>query len=45
MNKIAGLGLKNLILVAVFVIIFIVIMKTILTKHPVKGVSEFVQAV
>lgn len=45
MNKLAGLGIKNLVLVSVFVIIFIVIMKTILTKHHVNGVSEFVQAV
>lgn len=45
MNKIAGLGLKNLVLVALFTMIFIVILKTVLTKHPVKGVSEVVQAV
>ena len=39
-QKLAGLGLKNLILVTFFVIIAIVVLKTILTKHPVKGVSE-----
>ncbi len=45
MNKIAGLGLKNLVLVALFTIVAIVVLKTILTKHPIKGISEVVQAV
>lgn len=45
MDKFLGLGLKNLIGVLLFVIIGIVVLKTVLTKHPVKGVSEVVQAV
>ena len=45
MNKLAGLGMKNLVLVALFVMIFVVIMKTVFTKYHVKGVSEVVQAV
>lgn len=44
-NKIAGLGLKNLVLTALFTIITIVVLKTVLTKHPIKGVTEVVQAV
>lgn len=45
MQKMAGLGLKNLVLVTLFVIVGIVVLKTVLTKHPIKGVSEVVQAV
>lgn len=45
MNKVAGLGLKNLTLVLLFVIVGIVVLKTIFTKHHVKGVSEVIQAV
>lgn len=44
-KKLAGLGLKNLVLVTLFVIVAIVILKTVMTKHPVKGVSEVIQAV
>lgn len=40
-----GLGLKNLIGVAIFVILFIVMLKVITIKHPVKGVTELVQTV
>lgn len=43
--KFAGLGLKNLVIVSLFVMMMIVVLKTVLTKHPVKGVSEIVQAV
>lgn len=45
MNKLAGVGLKNLVVISLFTIIFIVMLKTILAKHPVKGVSEVVHAV
>jgi hypothetical protein len=45
MDKLAGVGLKNMIVIALFTMIFIVVSKTILTKHPVKGISEVVQAV
>ena len=40
-----GLGVKKLIGISIFVIIFIVMLKVILTKYPVKGVSDVVQAV
>jgi len=40
-----GLGLKNLFGVALFTIFVIVLLKVVLTKHPIKGVSEVVQAV
>lgn len=43
--KLAGLGLKNLVLVSLFVIVFIVMLKTILIKHPIAGVTEVVSAV
>jgi hypothetical protein len=42
--KLGGLGLKNLIVVATFTLVFIVMMKVIFTKYPVKGVSEVVQS-
>lgn len=40
-----GLGLKKLIGIGVFVILFIVILKVVLTKYPVKGVTDVIQAV
>ena len=45
MGKFGGVGLKNMVVIALFTMIIIVVMKTVLTKHPVKGVSEVVQAV
>lgn len=40
-----GLGLKNALMLAVFVMLFILAGKVIFTKYPVKGVSELFQAV
>lgn len=46
MEKIfGGVGLKGAVILAVFTILFIVVAKVILTKYPVPGVSEVVQAV
>lgn len=45
MNRLGGVGLKNLIVILIFVIIGIVVLKTVLTKHPVKGVTEIIQNV
>lgn len=45
MEKFAGLGLKNLVLVSFFVILMIVMLKVIFTKYPVKGVSEVIHTV
>ena len=45
MNKFAGLGLKNLVVVALFTMLFIVLAKVVFTKYEVAGVSQVVQAV
>lgn len=44
-SKFAGVGLKNLVVISIFVMVFIVIMKVVFTKHHVEGVSELVQTV
>jgi hypothetical protein len=43
--KFAGLGLKNMVITAIFTMLFIVLMKTVVTKHPIPGVTEIVTAV
>lgn len=45
MGKFAGVGLKNLILIALFVMVFIVMMKVVTNKHEIPGVSQVVNAV
>ena len=40
-----GLGLKNAVLLSLFVMVFIVVMKTVLIKHPVPGLTEVASAV
>jgi hypothetical protein len=45
LEKFAGLGFKNIIIVWLLIMVLTVIAKVVLTKHPVKGVSEFVQTV
>lgn len=45
MNKIFGVGLPKALALALFTIIVIVMLKVIVTKYPVAGVSEIVQAV
>lgn len=45
MNKFAGLGLKNLVVVAMFTMLFIVVAKVVFTKYKVAGVSQVVQSV
>ncbi|WP_176542210.1 MULTISPECIES: hypothetical protein [Bacillus] len=44
-SKFAGIGLKNILAIFFLFIVFIVIAKVILTKYPVKGLSEVVQTV
>lgn len=44
-GKFAGVGLKNIIVLWLMFILLTVMAKAILTKHPVKGLSEVVQAV
>ena len=43
--KFAGAGLKNMIVYALFTMVFIVAIKTIFIKYPVAGVTEMVNAV
>lgn len=40
-----GMGLKNLVGCAIFTIIFILILKVVLAKYPIKGVSEMAHAI
>lgn len=40
-----GVGFRNLLGITLFVILMIVLLKIVFTKHPVKGVSEVVQAI
>jgi hypothetical protein len=39
------LGVGNFLLIGVMAVLFIVIIKVVLTKYPVKGLSDVVQAV
>lgn len=45
MEKIMGVGLKNAVLLTLFAIVMIVMLKTILIKHPVPGITEVVASV
>ena len=40
-----GIGLVKAVSLAIFVMLFIVVMKVIFTKHEVPGVTEVVRAV
>ncbi|MBB4876435.1 hypothetical protein ACFTRE_22045 [Bacillus subtilis] len=44
-RKFAGVGLKNMIVIALFTMMVIVVTKVIVTKHPVNGVTQLVNAV
>jgi hypothetical protein len=44
-DKFAGVGLKNLIVIALFTMFFIVMCKVAINKHPIKGLSDFVNAI
>lgn len=44
-GKLAGLGLKNIVILWMIFVILTVLAKTVLTKHPIQGVTEIVQAV
>lgn len=44
-DKFAGLGLKNLIVVSLFTMLMIIVIKTIAIKHPVPGLTEAVAAI
>lgn len=44
-DKFGGVGLKNMIVISIFTMIMIVVLKVITIKHPVKGVTDFVNAI
>jgi len=44
-RKFAGVGLKNMIVIALFTMMVIVVTKVIVTKHPINGVTQLVNAV
>jgi hypothetical protein len=44
-EKFLGVGLKKAIAISIFVGLFWVMAKVILTKYPVQGLSEIAQAV
>ncbi len=44
-EKILGVGLGKALSIAIFTIIVIVMLKVILTRYPVTGLSEFIHAV
>lgn len=43
--KLAGIGITNLLIIWAFVILLTVGAKVIVTKYPIKGLSEIIQAV
>jgi hypothetical protein len=45
MNKFGGVGLKNMFVISLFTMIMIVMLKVITVKHPIKGVTDFVNAI
>jgi len=44
MQKLGGIGLTNMVIVAMFTVFFIVAMKAVLTMYQIDGLSEFFQA-
>ncbi|CAF1914811.1 MULTISPECIES: hypothetical protein [Bacillus subtilis group] len=44
-RKFAGVGLKNMIVIGLFTMMLIVVSKVIVTKYPVNGVTQLVNAV
>ena len=45
MDKFLGVGLVNLVGIAIFVILFIVVLKVIFAKWEVPGVTDIIMAV
>lgn len=45
MERFAGVGMRNVITIAIMTMILIVMFKVILNKYPVSGVSDLVNAV
>ncbi len=44
MDKFAGVGLKNLVLIWIVLTIFTLIAKVLTVKYPVKGLTEIIHA-
>ncbi|WP_179865938.1 hypothetical protein [Bacillus wiedmannii] len=44
-GKFAGIGMKNILAIWFLFIILTVMAKVILTKYPIKGISEVIQTV
>ena len=44
MDKFAGVGLTNMIIISIFTMVFFVVMKVIFAKYPVAGISDIVHA-
>ena len=44
-DKLAGVGLQNIFILWILLMLMTVAAKVIVTKYPVKGLSEIVQAV
>jgi len=44
MAKLGGVGLVNMMVIAIFTLFFFVAMKTVFTMYHVNGLSEIVQA-
>jgi hypothetical protein len=44
-DKLAGVGLQNIFVLWILLMLMTVAAKVIVTKYPVKGLSEIVQAV
>lgn len=45
MDRFAGVGLRNVVLIAIMTMLFIVMAKVIFNKYPFNGVTEVVNAV
>lgn len=44
-DKLAGVGLQNIFILWILLMLMTVAAKVIITKYPVKGLSEIIQAV
>lgn len=45
MDRFAGVGLRNVLLISIMTMLFIVMAKVIFAKYEIKGVSEVVHSI
>lgn len=45
MNRFLGLGIVNIVALFFLFIVFIVVLKTVVLKHPIPGLTQIVSAV